>query len=146
MGTDTQATPEAVRRACEDVVLSFSACFDSGDTDRLLSLFAPDGVWKRDDREINGASELRAFMDARSSSVFVRHALTNLRTTIINQDNAIVESYVAVYRHVFDGPVTLPAPLEGPEVFARYRDQLVRLPGGWKIQERKTTVEFKHFE
>jgi hypothetical protein len=134
---------DAERQACEDLVLSFSAYFDSNDLDNMLALFATDGVWKREDRDIAGADALREFMTSRPPSVFVRHALSNVRTTHIDENSAVVESYVVVYRHVFDGAVKLPAPLEGPEVFARYRDSLVKQSGTWKLLERKTTVEFK---
>jgi hypothetical protein len=57
----------------------------------MLELFSTDGVRKREDRDITGAAGLRAFMTARSPSVFVRHALSNVRTMHIDENSAAVE-------------------------------------------------------
>jgi len=126
----------------EDVVIRFTASFDARDIEGMVQLFADSGVWKRPDGDIAGVAGLRAFMNRRSPGVFTRHVISNMRTTV-EDDRAVVESYVTVYRHDFADRPALPAPLDGPDVVGRYRDVLVNERGAWKLLERESIVEFK---
>jgi hypothetical protein len=126
----------------EDTVIRFTAYFDARDIEGMERFFADAGVWKRPDGDIVGIAGLRAFMQRRSPGVFTRHVISNMRTTVEN-DRAVVESYVTVYRHDFAGEPVLPAPLEGPDVVGRYRDALVNEKGTWKVAIRESIVEFK---
>jgi hypothetical protein len=126
----------------EDVVICFTACFDAHDVEGMARLLADTGVWKRPDGDITGIAELRSFMSRRSSRVFTRHVISNLRTTF-EDECAVVDSYVTVYRHDFADQPVLPAPLDGPDVVGRYRDFLVNEEGSWKLSMRESIVEFK---
>jgi hypothetical protein len=126
----------------EDVVIRFTACFDAHDIEGMAQLLADTGVWKRPDGDITGIAELRAFMSRRSSRVFTRHVISNIRATFENE-SAVVDSYVTVYRHDFADQPALPAPLDGPDVVGRYRDILVNETGTWKLSVRESIVEFK---
>jgi hypothetical protein len=128
--------------ACEQVVLTFSACFDNSDGAGMLELFADDGLWKRQDGDIHGVDELRAFMERRPAGIRVRHVLSNLRTTLPSDTEARVDSYVTVYRaenHHAAGP----ASFDGPELVGRYRDILTRKSDGWQLASREVIVDFK---
>lgn len=127
----------------EEVVIRFTAAFDSHDIDGMVRFFADGGVWKRPDGDITGVAELRAFMNRRSRGVFTRHVISNLRTRVDN-DRAVVDSYVTVYRHDFPGEPVLPIPNTSPDVVGRYRDELVNEAGSWKFSMRESIIEFKH--
>lgn len=129
--------------ACEQTVLRFSAHFDAGKFAQMMSYFADDGIWKRADGDIHGIDALRAWCARRAPGVFVRHVLSNLRTTMRDADNAVVESYVTVYRRDFDAAPVLPAPMQGPALVGRYRDELVRHGGQWKLARREVRIDFK---
>jgi limonene-1,2-epoxide hydrolase len=133
----------AMQLACEQAVLAFTGAFDLNDVETMVRYFAADGVWHRHDGDIAGVEGLRAFMRARNAGIFVRHVLTNMRTTVASSTQATVESYVTVYRHDFDQAPVVPAPLTGPDVVARYRDQLTRGPGGWQLSRRDVRIDFK---
>jgi hypothetical protein len=73
----------------------------------------------------------------------MRHVLTNLRTTIISQDEAVVDSYFTVYlqRKPEDG--ALPVKAHGPKNVGRYRDRLRRIDGCWLLDERIVIFDIK---
>ncbi len=133
----------ATQQACERVVTDFSAHFDAGESEAMERLFAADGVWRRADGDITGRAQLRDFMNRRRAGIFVRHVLSNLRTTLIDKTHAVVDSYVTVYRFDFEGQPVLPALLDGPDLIARYHDRLVIESGAWKLAWHEATIDFK---
>ena len=130
-------------RACESVVIRFCGHFDRGDSAGMERLFSTNGVWKRADGDLHGIEQLSEFMRRRKAGTFVRHVLTNLRTTVVDADNASVHSYVTVYRHDFAELPTLPAPLTGPDLVGTYRSVLVRESGEWRLAHHEASVDFK---
>lgn len=142
----TEADGMAAERHCENAVLAFTAAFDMGDGDAMAAQFADDGVWKRQDGNIAGAAQLRRFMRERAPGLLVRHALSNLRTTFSAAGEALVESYVTVYRHAADAAPAGPVPLHGPHLVGRYRDTLRLQDGQWRLAAREVQVDFKQGE
>lgn len=140
---ESESAGMAAERRCEHTVVAFTVAFDLGDFDRMSQLFAEDGVWKRQDGEVVGISQLQQLMSARPAGLFVRHVLANMRTTFMSAADAVVESYVTVYRHDFPGQPRRPAPLNGPNLVGRYRDQLSLREQGWKLAGREVVVDFK---
>ncbi len=108
-------------RACEQVVLKFTAHFDAGNYAQMEPLFATNSVWKRQDGDIYGLAHFREWSKGRTASIFVRHVLSNLRTTVSDAGKATVDSYVTVYQHDFSGEPVLPTPLTGPALKGRAR-------------------------
>ena len=106
-------------------------------------LFASDGIWKRADGEVRGVAQLRTFMASRPQGIVIRHVLSNLRTTLLDDERAVVDSYVTVYRYDFSDVPSLPAPLVGPDLVGRYRDELVCEADVWKLKVREVMVDFK---
>ena len=140
---ESESAGIAAARHCEHTVVAFTAAFDVGDFNRMARLFAEDGVWKRQDGDVVGMSQLQQLMRSRPAGLFVRHILSNMRTTFLSATDAVVESYVTVYRHDFPGSVLQPAPLNGPNLVGRYRDQLSLRGQGWKLAGREVVVDFK---
>jgi hypothetical protein len=133
----------ATHYECERVVIDFSAAFDANDLAGMERVFAADGVWKRKDGDIVGIEQLRTFMRVRSPGIFVRHVLSNLRTTLNDGDSATVISYLTVYRHDFEHAPKLPAPFDGPDLVSEYHDKLARISGDWKLVLRESRSAFK---
>ena len=133
----------AAERRCGHTVVEFTVAFDLGDFDRMSRMFADDGVWKRQDGDVVGMSQLQQLMRSRPAGLFVRHVLTNMQTTFLSAADAVVESYVTVYRHDFPAEPRRPAPLNGPNLVGRYRDQLSLREHGWKLVGREVVVDFK---
>lgn len=139
-------TDPAVAAACEQAVLAFTHGFDMNDIDTMSRYFSSHGVWKRHDGDLVGIEQLRRFMRARNPGTFVRHVLSNFRTVLLPSGLAVVDSYVTVYRHDFVDVPRLPAPLAGPNVIGRYRDQLALGETGWQLVQREVQIDFKQQE
>ena len=140
----TGLTGAALMQQCERAVIGFTVAFDLGDLDRMVQLFAADGVWHRRDGAISGVDQLRQFMQVRSPTLLVRHVLSNLSTTLLSDSHAVVDSYVTVYRH--DGAqgsaAPRPAPLHSPNLVGRFRDEVRRTEHGWQLSSRAVTIDF----
>jgi len=124
--------------ACVDTVVRFTWHFDDGDADAAVGLFAPDGLWQRNDGDVVGHQGLRRLLASRGD-VLARHVLSNQRVDLSDAGGVRVESYVTAYRAT--GP-SRPARLEQPLLVGRYRDLLVRAEGSWKIQRRSLRIDF----
>jgi hypothetical protein len=127
---------------CQDVVVRFTCHFDAGEAEAMLALFAPDGIWHRREAVVRGREALRALLAARAGEWLTRHLLSNLRTTRVDADHAVVDCYVTAYRAAppAAGGAALLAP---PVVVGRYRDALLRVDGQWLIARRELFDDFK---
>ena len=135
----------SMARACEQVILKFTAYFDAGEYSKMEHLFATKGVWKRQDGDINGLEHFKDWSRGRTSSIFVRHVLSNLITTVVDPGRVLVESYVTVYRQDFVGAPVVPAGMNGPALLGRYHDVVIEEGGQWKLARREVEIDFKKF-
>lgn len=131
-----------LERECEDVVIRFTTHFDAQQYAEMEQYFAADGVWRRKDGDLVGIEGLRAGLQKRDRSVIVRHLLTNMRTTRISYQRAVVESYFVAYREVRKSDATGSLPLPSPVLIGRYADELSLVDGEWKISFRQAQVDF----
>jgi hypothetical protein len=128
---------------CQEVVLRFMALFDAGDFTAMEQHIVPTLVWQRPDASVDGIGQFREIMNKRDPKMQVRHVITNQLCSKIGADRMVVTSYFTVYRHLAAEAGKLPVPLSGPASVGRYRDELVREDGGWKICTKETRVDFK---
>ena len=108
---------------CQEVVIRFMALFDAGDFAAMEQHFVQALVWQRPEGSVKGVQQFREVMAKRDPKMQVRHVITN--------------------RHLPATAGTLPAPLNGPASVGRYRDELVREGGNWKICNKETRLDFK---
>jgi hypothetical protein len=127
----------------QQVVLRFTAHFDAGEHGRMEEYFAPDGVWYQARGPIRGHQELRERMAALPKHQIMRHVLTNLRTTLVSQDEAVVDSYFTVYLQERSQDDSSPVSTPGPRNVGRYRDCLRRIGGRWLLNERRVTFDLR---
>lgn len=132
-----------IARLCQEAVVAFTCHFDAGDYAEMEAHFSRHGVWRRNDGEIRGLEQLRAFLAQRGHHVLARHALTNLRTTVHTADRATVDSYVTAWRAPSPEVAGTPAPLGLPFLIGRYRDELVLEEGRWRIALRELRIDFQ---
>ncbi|MES2246499.1 MAG: nuclear transport factor 2 family protein [Pseudomonadota bacterium] len=131
-------------RECEETILRFTAHFDAAEFAEMERYFAQDGVWKRHEGDVCGVDALRERMAERKADRIMRHVITNIRTRLHSADHATVESYVTLYMHIYgSAALSAPAPLDGPVVVGRYKDELRRIDGRWMIQVRHPIHDFK---
>lgn len=141
--TACASTDIATQLACQETVLRFTAHFDAQEYDLMEGYFSADGIWRRLEGDVVGLEGLRQFLASRPPNIFVRHLISNLRTTVLSVGQAQVDSYLVAYRHDFSGPPQLPAPLDSPLLIGRYQDELRQVDGTWKIQVRQVHIDFR---
>ncbi len=129
--------------ATQQVVLRFTANFDAREHGRMEEDFAPDGVWYQALGIIRGRDGLRRSMAAFPTDLHMRHVLTNLRTTFVNADVAVVDSYFTVYVETRVPDVGPPVTTKGAKNIGRYHDRLERIEGRWLLAERQPEFDFK---
>ncbi len=122
---------------CSQVVVQFYNHLDARRYDDLVALFAADGVWKRQGKELDGQAAIMEAMQARGEFLVIRHIVTNIQITVEDENNASSAEYVTVYRYDSDEKLDGPAPLDGPGVIFLYQDKLVRTGDGWKIKDKR---------
>ncbi|PRX92096.1 nuclear transport factor 2 family protein [Paraburkholderia sp. BL25I1N1] len=127
--------------ACVETVVNFMAHFDQGEFEAMEAYLAPNGRWVRAEGIIEGIAGLREFAGKRRSDIRVRHVMTNFRLTQIDEDHVTVRCYVSVYRE--DAPHgSEPVGLPGPHLVGRYTDELERVGGVWKINQKSVIRDF----
>ena len=129
-------------RACQRLMLEYCECVDTRKFERLVGLFATDGVLNRSDTgEIRGRAAINAFFDQLTTDPLI-HAATNLLVTVTGAESAEGVSYVTVYRSYRKNATGQPK-LEAPYVVAKYVDKFVVENGEWKIGYRDTIFAAK---
>ena len=128
---------------CQEVVIRFMALFDAGEFAAMEQHFVQALVWQRPDGSVKGVQQFREVMAKRDPKMQVRHVITNQLCEKLGENRMVVTSYFTVYRHLPAEAGTLPAPLNGPASVGRYRDELVREGGNWKICNKETRLDFK---
>lgn len=128
--------------ACKRLMLEYCECVDTRQFERLVSLFAKDGVLNRTDTgEIRGHDAIKKFFDVLTTDPLI-HAASNLLVTVTGPASAEATSYVTVYRSYRENAAGLPK-LEVPYVVAKYVDRFVLEEGAWKIAYRDTIFAAK---
>lgn len=138
----TDLTSLLAENACKRLMLEYCECVDTRQFERLVELFAQDGVLNRTDTgEIRGRAAIKAFFDVLTTDPLV-HAASNLLVTVTGPESAEATSYVTVYRSYRENAAGLPK-LEAPYVVAKYVDKFVVENGEWKIGYRDTIFAAK---
>ena len=138
----TDLTALLAERACKRLMLEYCEYVDTRQFERLVALFARDGVLNRSDTgEIRGHAAIKAFFDKLTTDPLI-HAASNLLVTVTGPETAEATSYVTVYRSYRENATGLPK-LEAPYVVAKYVDNFVVEDGEWKIGFRDTIFAAK---
>jgi hypothetical protein len=124
-------------RACQRLMIEYCECVDTRRFERLVMLFARDGVLNRSDTgELRGRPAIKAFFDALPSGLFI-HAGSNQLVTVTGPETAEGTSYVTVWRSVGKNASGLPK-LDPPYLVAKYVDRFVVEDGEWRLAYRNT--------
>jgi ketosteroid isomerase-like protein len=108
-------------------------CLDTGDHERLATLFQPNGVWVRRGKELVGAGEMVAALRDRSATLVGHHVVTNVVVEPGGEGRASVIAYLTVYRHDSGARRSGAVPLAGPAALAICRGEIARGEHGWRF-------------
>lgn len=150
--SSTEATPDLAGDAgarlrdeweCQQVVLWFTAHLDASEYEEMERYFTSDGIWHQARGPVRGHQELRERLRSFDPDRIWRHVLTNLRTTILDREHAVVDSYFTVYIQQRGGDRTTPVVTPGPRHVGRFRDRLRRVDNTWLLAERQVIFDLK---
>jgi hypothetical protein len=117
-------------------LLALIAHLDNRRYEAVAGMFTPQGRWLRQGRWNEGRAAILEALEARPSTLRVRHVLTNILVTECQGDQARVDAYMTAYRQV-EG--------QAPELFSINLVDTVfqRLDGQWLIAEQQMVREFE---
>ncbi len=140
-----QAVSPADLLECQSLVSLFFRHLDGGALQHAADLFAPDGVWIRQGKPLQGPDGLMREFGHRSTTVTVRHVVSSLALVPESAETVTAYFVLTVYRHD-DRTGGGPAPLDGPELVRDATMKLRRLAAGWRIHHlsAKTVFDRNH--
>ena len=121
----------------------FFYCLDERRYDDLVALFATDGIWHRQGKQLRGQAEIRQAMEARSATQRIRHVLTNAFISELDGDRVTVRSYMTAYRHDDGKPAPSVPRIPGPLSMSLVTTVFGRNGNAWLIAEQTLTPEFE---
>jgi ketosteroid isomerase-like protein len=118
------------------LVMRFFRGLDTRDHAAVAALMAPDGVWVRQGKPLNGPAAVMAALKQRPVNRVTCHLITNVWAEHFDAQRARLNFYLTAY----EGSVT-DSVIAGVRMLGmRYcTDELVYLEDGWRIRE-KTSV------
>lgn len=140
---DKQASRDADREACKDLVIRFYRYLDLRDYANLDALMARDGVYVRPSgRSLLAGPALLADFETGSKTVTLVHLITNLIVDVSDQ-RATVQGYMTVFQHDNGAPRVLPLPLGSPMSIRDLGISLHRCEGPWRIERVNNVLLFR---
>ena len=113
---------------------------DAGDYEGAANLFTKDGVWTLRGQELHDRAEIAKGLSDGLGPVFIRHYISNITVTVIDEHNAEVISYAHAYRHDLDEIKDGTIPFIGAWALARHDNKMMLTDEGWKISRRDVSA------
>ena len=135
-----------IERACERIVYAYSRALDLGDMSAAADFFAENGSFARPmapDKVIQGRDAIRAALLTRPKTLLTKHLATNVMIDVVSRDEAAGLSYLTMISTTPTGDAPAPYVSAGPVYFGEIKDRFVREGGGWKILERRGSIQMK---
>jgi hypothetical protein len=114
-------------------VYRFFRAIDDREYRLLLSLLAPDMVWRRQGVALHGEREILSALERRSPTLRVHHILTNMVALPCEEGEVDVSGYMLVVLHDSGAEVNGAAPLAGVDSIRMMRARLRRIDQGWRM-------------
>jgi hypothetical protein len=137
-----------IERACERLVHAYSRALDLGDMSAAADFFAENGSFARPmapDKVIQGREAIRAALLTRPKTLLTKHLVSNVTVDVVSRDEAEGLSYLTMISTTPAGGAPAPHVSAGPVYFGEIKDRFVRERGGWKILERRGSIQMTFF-
>jgi hypothetical protein len=132
----------AVEWDCAQLLIRFFNEFDAWRYQDMVKLFTPDGVWHRQGKALVGADAILSALEERSITQTVRHVVTNIQVTALDEDTAESLLYVTAYQHDTGETATAAPVIRSPSLLLTVPGKLVRTEEGWRISSLTMTRVF----
>jgi len=133
----------AIEWDCAQTLTRFFNAFDQWRYDDMAGMFAPDGVWHRAGKALQGEDVIVAELNKRSRTQTVRHVITNVQVDVKDAASADFLLYVTAYIHDSGEKATKPPKIQMPSLLLVVPGQMVRRDGAWKIASMSMNREFE---
>lgn len=119
------------------LVVQYCEFVDTRQYDRVVSLFAKDGILNRPDVGASkGHSGIKAFFETVTTDPLV-HSASNIIVQVTGANTAEGSSYVTAFRSYRKNHAGIPK-IEAPYLIVKYNDKYVCENGRWLISFRDT--------
>jgi hypothetical protein len=127
---------------CQHAIHSFYMSLDGSDFQAVSSLFASNGIWHRQGKQLVGpAAVLEALLDRPAGRV-TAHMVQNVVITVIDTQSASATYLNMVYRCDRKEPSSEPAPMH-PLSILKYVDSFTKDPkGNWLLLSKTSKPIF----
>jgi hypothetical protein len=135
-------TARAIEWDCAQNLTRFFNYFDQWRYEDMAGLFAPDGVWHRAGKALQGESVIVAELNKRSRTQTVRHVITNIQVDVQDEATADFLLYVTAYIHDSGTKAVDPPTIQMPSLLLWVPGQMVKWNGQWKVASMSMNREF----
>lgn len=132
-----------IEHECARLIKVYCNSIDAHDIDRLVGVFAKDGVWQRPGNPpLKGHPEIRQFVEHHGVGAVSAHYVTNIVVDVVDEDQASSNAYALVFRGK-GSAATGPLPMSMPRLVVHYQHQFIRVGGQWYIKYKETRWLFR---
>jgi len=130
---------------CQKLMRRYYHHVDHYEYDEAILLFAPDVDWLGLGVKLDGRQEVLKGLHGGLGSGTIRHILTNVIVTVIDENHAKASAYNTLYSSpdirydLHDGPINFRTATQIVEQW----DELTRMDEGWRISKRRGEAVFK---
>jgi hypothetical protein len=139
------ATATADQLECMQLAIAWAYHLDSRSHDRLLALFAEDGVLhSRSGVDAAGTLAIREILQSRDATRVTRHVLSAPFVEMTGPDDARAVSVFTVYDAMEEEqPIVSTLPLRAPVTVGEFHQTFRRTTAGWRIASSRSVPVFK---
>ncbi len=128
---------------CSQAITRFWAALDASDYETVAKSMAPEGVWHRQGKALQGPDGVRAALAERPTGRVTAHMVQNLVVDLADENTATARYFSLVYRHDAERAPEGPVPLRDALSISAVSDRLRRGPDGvWLVVERRSRPVF----
>jgi ketosteroid isomerase-like protein len=132
-----------IEHECARLIKVYCNSMDAHDVDRLVGVFAKDGVWQRPGNPpLKGHPEIRQFAEHHGVGAVSAHYVTNIVVDVVDEDHASSNAYALVFRGKGSAAAG-PLPMPMPRLVVHYQHRFVRDDGRWYIKYKETRWLFR---
>ena len=133
----------AIEWDCTQILTRFFNLFDQWRYEDMVELFAPDGVWHRLGKALQGRAAIISALNARSRTQTVRHVVSNVQVDVTDAASAEFLLYITAYIHDTGSRPLEPPKIRSPYLVLVVPGALVKVGEDWKIARMTMNREFE---
>jgi uncharacterized protein (TIGR02246 family) len=132
-----------IEHECARLIKVYCNAIDTHDVDKILGVFAKDGVWQRPGNPpLKGHAAIREFVEHHGAGAVSAHYVTNIVVDVADENNASSNAYALVFRGKGSADAG-PLRLSLPRLVVHYTHKFIREGGRWSMRYKETRWLFR---